>query len=155
MANKLTTFIHRKVLGGRAPDVTIGGPERPYLLRWWVIPRNRWFNIYFHQFLRSDDERALHDHPWASCSILLSGRYVEVTPGRATIRQAGAWSGFTFRRAEAAHRIALFAGDPHVFTLFMTGPWQRPWGFHCPNGWRHWRNFIDPKDPGRPGPGCD
>lgn len=43
-------------------DFTIGGHERPYLLRWFIIPRNRFFNIYLHKFLRSDDDRALLDH---------------------------------------------------------------------------------------------
>jgi hypothetical protein len=57
----------------RAPDFLIGGADDPYIRRWWVIPRNRWFNVYLHQFLRSDDDRALHDHPWANCSILLRG----------------------------------------------------------------------------------
>lgn len=47
----------------RAPDFYIGGNANPYLLRWWVIPRNRFFNVYLHKFLRDDDDRALHDHP--------------------------------------------------------------------------------------------
>ena len=49
----------------REPDFIIGGHEAPYLRRHWLIPRNRFFNIYVHEFLRSDDDRALHDHPWA------------------------------------------------------------------------------------------
>jgi hypothetical protein len=61
----------------RAPDVIIGGHDNPYLLRWFIIPRNPIFNIYLHQFLRSDDDRALHDHPWPWCSILLRGSYAE------------------------------------------------------------------------------
>jgi hypothetical protein len=42
----------------RAPDQVIGGRERPYMLRWYLIPRNRFCNIYLHHFLRSDDDRA-------------------------------------------------------------------------------------------------
>lgn len=30
----------------RAPDFIIGGRENPYLLRWFVIPRNPLCNIY-------------------------------------------------------------------------------------------------------------
>ena len=52
----------------RPADFVIGGAERPYLRRWWVIPRNRLFNVYLHQFLRSDDDRALHDHPWLTAA---------------------------------------------------------------------------------------
>lgn len=57
---------------GRKPDFVIGDLSNPYLLRWWVIPRNRFFNVYLHKFLRDDDDRALHDHPWWSMSIILS-----------------------------------------------------------------------------------
>ena len=27
--------------------------------------RNKIFNIYLHQIIRSDDDRALHDHPYS------------------------------------------------------------------------------------------
>src|SRR5262245_55579519 len=63
----------------RAPDVIIGREGDDYLRRWYVIPRNRIFNVYMHQFIRSDDDRALHDHPWWNLSFLLNGRYVEHT----------------------------------------------------------------------------
>lgn len=56
-----------------------GGPKRDYLKRWHMIPRNPWFNIYLHYFVHGDDDRALHDHPWASASLLLEGRYREHT----------------------------------------------------------------------------
>lgn len=56
-----------------------GGPRRPYLTRWHIIPRNRWFNLYLHKFVHGDDDRALHDHPWASASLILDGRYIEHT----------------------------------------------------------------------------
>lgn len=54
----------------RAPDVVIGEADSPYLLRWHPIPRNPIFNVYLHQFLRDDDDRALHDHPWVNVSLL-------------------------------------------------------------------------------------
>lgn len=56
-----------------------GGPRREYLFRWHMIPRNRWFNLYLHKFVHGDDERALHDHPWASASLILEGHYIEHT----------------------------------------------------------------------------
>lgn len=27
-------------------------------------------------------------------------------------------------------------------SLFIAGPKVREWGFHCPNGWVHWREFT-------------
>src|SRR5881392_3402104 len=66
-------------IASRPPDFTVGSPDRPYLQRWWLLPRNPVLNVYLHQFLRDDDDRALHDHPWDWCSVLLKGGYCEHT----------------------------------------------------------------------------
>lgn len=138
----------------RPPDVVIGGEENPYMKRWWVIPRNRFFNIYLHRFLRSDDDRALHDHPWWNCSVLLEGRYVEHTISAGGInrrieRRAGQMK---LRRAKVAHRIELVDGP--CWTLFITGPRLRDWGFHCRLGWVPWQKFTKPENHGETGAGC-
>lgn len=131
------------------PDLVIGDTERPYLLRWHIFPRNRFCNVYLHCILRDDDDRALHDHPWRNCSILLRGSYREITPAGRFVRSAGS---VVFRRAEAAHRLEVVEGP--VWSLFITGPKVREWGFHCPRGWKVWHQFVDPTDRGRVGPGC-
>lgn len=135
----------------RKPDFIIGPHGLPYLRRWWVIPRNRFFNIYLHQILKSDDDRALHDHPWINCSILLRGSYREITPRGEFVRKAGS---LVFRRAKSAHRLVVEDGA-EVWTLFITGPVIREWGFHCPKGWRHWKQFVNERDTGQVGRGCD
>lgn len=140
----------------RPPDFIIGGEQNAYLKRWYVIPRNPLLNIYLHQFLRSDDDRALHDHPWLNLSIILRGSYTEHTilaggVERRIVRTAGEWK---LRRAKAAHRIDLHDGP--CWTLFITGPRIRSWGFRCPRGWVHWRAFTNPDDRGQTvGRGCD
>lgn len=148
----------------RQPDFVIGGHERPYLLRHFLIPRNPVFNVYVHQFLRSDDDRALHDHPWLfNCSILLEGGYIEHSPRGKRLMDAGDWK---FRWGRAPHRVQLFGdeGDPPdrpfieavpCWTVFITGPRVRQWGFHCPQGWVHWKDFTAPGDKGAVGRGCD
>lgn len=126
----------------RGPDVIIGGDDNAYLCRWWVIPRNPLFNIYLHNFKRSDDDRALHDHPWINCSILLIGEYTEVLPtkgGTLTERVLRAGE-IAIRMPSAAHRVHLHAGE--CWTLFITGPRVRQWGFWCPRGWVHWKEFT-------------
>lgn len=156
--NRLLKAITRRclrIMASRPPDFVIGGHDNPYLLRWYAIPRNRLFNIYLHEFRRSDDDRALHDHPWFNVSLLLEGRYIEHTIAAGgvnarTLRQAGDWK---FRAPWAAHRVEL-DGAP-CRTLFITGPVQRSWGFHCPQGWRHWRVFTDARDTGSIGRGCE
>jgi len=139
----------------RTPDFIIGGADNPYLIRWWLIPRNRVFNIYVHCFLRSDDDRALHDHPWVNASILLEGEYTEHTIDAGgiehrTIRKAGA---VKLRTGKSAHRIELHNGP--CWTVFVTGPVYRKWGFHCPQkGWGHYRDFVADHDKGTIGKGC-
>lgn len=146
----------------REPDFIIGGAERPYIRRWWVIPRNRLFNIYLHQFLRSDDDRALHDHPWSNMSILLRGAYTEHTVEGACTLQAPAIRVRPF--GTLSHRIELLRDDwngkpigPETpcWTLFITGPRYREWGFHCQRGWVHWKLFTASDDIGAVGRGCD
>lgn len=130
----------------RPPDFVIG---EGYLLRWWIVPRNRFCNVYLHRINRSDDDRALHDHPWRNLSILLRGAYREVTPEGSRVRRAGA---IVLRRATQLHRLEVVDGP--VWTLFVTGPRVREWGFQCPQGWVDWSVFTDPSDTGRIGRGC-
>ena len=63
LGNRLATSIYmwmlRNIAHKRPPNFVIGDPADPYLRRWYVIPRNPLFNIYLHQILRSDDDRAL------------------------------------------------------------------------------------------------
>jgi len=151
----------------RQPDFVIGGHERPYLRRHWLIPRNRFFNVYVHEFLRSDDDRALHDHPWLfNASWLIEGQYVEQTIQEGgivvdTLRSAGE---FKFRWGRAPHRVELFDAIPFdatsgckpCWTVFVTGPIVRRWGFHCPHqGWIPWELFTATNDKGAVGKGCD
>lgn len=143
-------------MAARQPDFIVGGSVNPYLHRWFVIPRNPVFNIYLHRFLRSDDDRALHDHPWWNLSIVLKGEYTEHTIAAGGIHQrrvmrAGQWR--IRWSGRQAHRIELHKGT--CWTLFVTGPRYRTWGFHCAeSGWIPWHQFTAPGDKGQIGPGC-
>lgn len=142
----------------RKPDEYIGGIYNPYMRRWWLFKRRaEWIKIYLHNLLRDDEDRALHDHPAHSVSIILWGGYIEHFPrGVKKNRRPGM---IVFRRAEQAHRIELYRDDEgnpvSAWSIFIMGRKTREWGFHCPNGWRHWRIFCDPKDKGMVGRGCD
>ncbi len=148
----------------RYPDVILKNPEGTiYMRRWWVIPRNRFFNIYLHHFLASDEDRALHDHPWKNVSILLSGSYLEHMP-----KNIDEWINYNdrtiivkkryplipiYRKANSIHRIELIDNKP-IWTLFITGSIVREWGFYCPTFWRHHEDFLD-KTGSVKGKGCD
>lgn len=152
----------------RAPDFVVGkAGGHVYLRRWWVIPRNPLFNIYLHEFVNSDDDRALHDHPWPSISIVLSGLYTELLPAHP--QQSAGWdympNGLVRvlrrpgdvipRRATLRHRIEVSPALGSCWTLFITGPVVREWGFHCRAGWVPWRKFVDERDHGALGAGCE
>ena len=157
-----------KVRATRAPDFIIGGHERPYLLRWFVIPRNPVFNVYLHEIRRSDDDSALHDHPWLfNSSVLVRGQYMEHTIAEGGIhhrthRTAGK---VKLRMGPAPHRLELMPllgcgvdspDEQPCITVFLTGPRMRSWGFHCAErGWVHWQEFTAADDPGAAGKGCD
>jgi hypothetical protein len=130
----------------RDPDQVIG---EDYLWRWYLIPKNKIFNIYLHRFGRSDDDRALHDHPWYSVSMLLKGEFIEHS--FKGIRHIPRFAPI-FRTAKFAHRLEIVRGP--VWTLFITGPRIRSWGFYCPKGWRHWKVFTS-DDGNSVGRGCD
>ncbi|EKE68724.1 hypothetical protein [Oceanibaculum indicum] len=165
----LLRTLRATVAARRPPDKIIGGEDDPYIRRWHVIPRNHWFNLYLHNQVRSDDDRALHDHPWPNISLVLEGGYLEHRPAfpgqwphnrkiEAVYRPAGS---IVARPANAAHRLELlaraFGGDKtvlqHSWSLFITGPVRRPWGFWCPQGWVFWQDFSDPTGL-KPGKGC-
>ena len=82
LPKSITNWLYKKALAtmvSRQPDFVIQPDGHTvYLNRWWYIKRNKIANNYVHQFLRSDDDRALHDHPWLfNISILLHGSYLE------------------------------------------------------------------------------
>ncbi len=141
-----------------------------YMLRWYLIPRNRFCNVYVHRYLGSDDDRAEHDHPWWSLSYCVQGAFIEVSCKSSQIIFPRRWR---LRDPLTPHRLVVLPWEGHVkgvhgfiewgdeesakapTTIFLTGPRIREWGFHCPQGWRHWRVFTDPDDSGRIGRGCD
>lgn len=137
----------RDLMASRPPDFVIGDN---YLLRWWVIPRNAACNVYLHEILHSDDDRALHDHPWPNTSVVLEGSYEEHTPDGVFLREVG---DIITRLATARHRLVIPDGG-RALTLFFTGPVERVWGFHCPKGFVPWYDFVDDRDSGKTGRGC-
>jgi hypothetical protein len=133
----------------------------PYMLRWWRIRKNAFFNIYFHRVLRSDEDRALHDHPWWNFSIVLHGGYYEHTIAAGGVHAKTFYPAGSVRfrpSGSFAHRLELERySDQHpapglrgqekpVLTIFITGPTLRRWGFHHPEQWvdaYDWDQFCD------------
>lgn len=122
----------------RPPDEVIGLNGNDYLHRWYITPRMRWGRIYLHHILRSDEDRADHDHRADNCSLILWRGYREWQQGK--YRDHGPGS-IICRRAEQAHRLELLGGP--AWTLFFYGRQRRRWGYHCADGWVPWEEFDD------------
>lgn len=118
-----------------------------YMQRWFIIPRNPVFNIYFHRFFGSDAP-TMHDHPWVSFGLILSGEYVEHTPKGDFVRREGDW---TLRMPSSLHWIEI---DKPVYTLFITGPRVRLWGFLCKDKWINHIDYIKNRGGDRLASGC-
>lgn len=132
------------IIDGRDCDMVV---DKDYMTRWHIIPRNPILNIYYHVFTGSDGP-TMHDHPWASVSIILDGMYHEQTPDGYCIRKTG---DVNYRSAKQLHRIGV---NKPVETLFITGPRFRQWGFECLSGWVHHKEYLARRGPERHASGC-
>lgn len=135
-----------------------------YMVRHFLY-RSKMFNIYLHHFLRSDTDRALHDHPWNFVTVILSTGYWEHEPSicapwpetKRTWRPIGS---ILYRRATHRHFVELartgkdasgkwldanYTDWPEVeaVTLCIVGKKWREWGFFEPDGWINWRKAFE------------
>lgn len=164
---RVPAWLHRKLLrewyrleAERRPDVLIPAHGPTYMRRWWRIRRNAFFNIYFHHVLRSDEDAALHDHPWWNFSIVLEGGYWEhciaeggvhsktwYPAGSVRFRHSGCFAHrLELERYHPGNRRLTGDGEIPVKTIFITGPVLRRWGFHHPSQWvdaYDWDDFTD------------
>lgn len=152
------------VMTSRPPDFIIGPEDDPYMRRWFIIPRNPFQNIYLHEVLRSDDDRAGHDHPWNNQTLVIDGGYFEQTyysarPWVADYQYERKPGDIITRTAEDTHRLIVPFGGRAV-TLFTTGPRIREWGFWCAADetrkprWVEWTDFTATDNKGLVGKGC-
>jgi hypothetical protein len=142
----IDSFIMRVRDDPRTVNCKVGPEDDPLITRYFVIPRNRFLNVYLHSFHRSD-RGELHDHRMGSISVVLQGRYFEqrfvthpvegeklplvmVVPVL-RLRPVA-------RRATTPHRVLVEDGTT-VWSLFIGLPHIRNWGFwHEVRGRAHW-----------------
>lgn len=131
----------------------------PLLIRWHLLRLPGGRAIMLHCFLRSDNDRHFHDHPWGFRSLLLSP-YREHIPRPATTQEGrklfdAGWvpasdqKGFhrLHKRFSALNRPALWQHwvetvQPLTWTLVYHGPVERRWGFETEKGWIDWEQYT-------------
>lgn len=128
------------------PEV-IGPPDCPIMHRWTLVGGHkageatkvsgtgrRRFKILLHHFLPNANDRAEHDHPCDFVTVVLAGRYDDLSPaGRERMRPG------KIRRRRAEHRHTTVAGPRGCWTLVLMGPKRRAWGFWKEGRWLPWR----------------
>lgn len=124
--------------------VIIGGDQQPYLSRFQLLNFGRARGrLWLHRFHRGDEDRELHNHPFAwSGSLVLSGGYEEErlshivrasSPGEADDLTCSVTRHFyepgsvNIIYADTFHRVHLPRGE--AWTIFVSGPILRKWGF--------------------------
>lgn len=113
---------------------------KPLLIRWKIIAIGV-AGLYLHKFMRSDYDRALHDHPWGFITLILGPGYIEVhdqTPNRI---KAVEWRGpgtILYRPPKWRHRVCL-DNDRPTWSLVLVGPRVRKWGFWIDGDWCWWK----------------
>lgn len=142
----LPRFSHKKLMAG----------DKPYVERWMVELKDVG-SVRLHHWLCSDDQRAFHDHPWWFCTLVLKGDYYDRSPATTLAclkcgRTDLTWNHLcpehgwidlvekevdvvdhltagSVRRREARHRHTVIPGPRGAWTLLVTGPEIRQWGF--------------------------
>ena len=100
----------------------LGEPNNPYLYRWTFIFFN--FSIRIHHWIRSDDKRYFHDHACDFISIILKGKYTNVTPeGRFNVKAGSIW----YSKANKRHYLDV--PKEGAWTLLLCSRPYRKWGF--------------------------
>lgn len=107
-----------------------------YLVRRFIFKTKR-VTCMLHKFCRSDEDRALHDHPWSFVTIILWRGYLEHTPTGVKRKYPGM---ILFRRAEWRHRVELLDNKPS-WTLVFHFRRRREWGYWLSTGWQHWQTW--------------
>lgn len=117
-------------------------PTKEPLMHRYKIFRSRWGNMYLHKFLRSDYDRAMHDHPWSFISLVLTNGYYEHTASGRRFRPPGS---LNIRPAEWLHWVEI---EKPAWTLVFVRPKRREWGFLSSIGWLPEKEFKNSPEGG-------
>jgi hypothetical protein len=113
----------------------LGNPNCPYLYRWTLLFFG--YSIRLHHWIKSDDRRHFHDHSCDLISIIIKGKYKNVTPNGSI--DAIAWKP---RKMKAKDKHYLDIPKEGAWTILLCGRPYHKWGFYVNNHkWRPLRYF--------------
>lgn len=113
----------------------LGKKECPYAYRWVFIFFG--YSIRFHKWIRSDDKRYMHDHPWWFITFVLRGSYTDVSDNSSdTLKR------FSLRYRPSLHKHYVDIPKGGCFTILFTGKPHRNWGFWINNKFKRPLKFF-------------
>lgn len=103
----------------------------PLMVRYYITPKIFGLRLVLHKFLRSDHDRAFHDHPWNFITFILKGNYYENQPNGKFLRKR-----FSILKRSKFHKHWVEIEKNKVcWTLVLFYGFRRDWGFWTENGW--------------------
>lgn len=118
----------------------LGEKECPYAFRWVFIFFG--YAIRIHQWIRSDDKRYMHDHPWWFYTFVLKGSYTDVYEENGIIKK-DKLKQFSFRYRNSGHRHYVDIPKNGCLTILITGKPLRKWGFYINGKFKRPLKFFD------------
>lgn len=121
----------------------LGNKDCPYAFRWTI--NLKWFAIRVHQWIKTEDSRNMHDHPWDFYTLVVKGGYTDISewPTVAAQQAAGypikivdvteirrdklSFGSIRWRPAIHKHYVEVNPGG--CWTVLLTGPVVRKWGY--------------------------
>ena len=100
----------------------LGMPECPYAYRTYLIFFGHSIRVHF--WLRSDDKRYMHNHPWWFITFVLKGYYTDVSLTGVDIVDR-----FSFRYRKPNHTHYVVIPKTGCITILLTGRNLNNWGF--------------------------
>lgn len=113
----------------------IGPPQCPILNRWTLLNTRGW-KVMVHHFLPNTEDRPLHDHPWSFFTFVLWGSYEDIGYSTEEVVQAP-----TVRYRPAMHLHRTRTGKHGAWTLVISTPKSRDWGFFHNGRWWPFKTY--------------
>lgn len=112
----------------------IGLKECPYAVRW--VFETPAFSIRVHKWISHDDPRYKHDHAWDFITFVLKGGYVDVGDKEDHLKR------FSLRYRRSSHIHTVYPDDGGCWTILLTGPIVRQYGFWIGERFRRASKFF-------------
>lgn len=118
----------------------LGVKECPYAYRWVFIFFG--YAIRIHKWIRSDDKRYMHDHPWWFFTFVLKGSYIDVYEENSEIKKDHL-KRFNYRYRSSGHKHYVDVPKNGCWTILFTGKPIRKWGFYIDGKFKRPLKFFD------------